>query len=297
MNRRSRSLLVCAGRRRALVRGLLLLVTVGLLLPGCTRFFYNKIDTFIVWKVGGYVSLTGEQKDRLRADLQGHLDVVRYNEMPRLATLIGNHAREIEAGPVAAATFDARYNEALAIYDEFMLGIVPLAERFLRGLSDEQIAEFFANLDEVNDEMYAEYSGRAPDERETNRNKSALKAIREYTGKLTPEQEQLVTDALARMEDASEEWIAYQREWQRRFRALVTERPDGDAYRAELTQLFVYPRHLHSQEYRERVNSNRVILNAMLEELLAGLSERQRDRVVAELDSYAELLRELAASG
>ncbi len=285
------------GHTGAALRALCIVVALALVLPGCTRFLYNKIDTFIVWKVGGYVSLTREQKQALKTDLQSHLDYVRFNDLPRMAALLDRHAREIESGVVTAATFDARYNEAMALYDDFMLGIVPLSERFLRGLSDAQIAEFFANLDEINDEMYEEYSGRTPEEREANRNKSALKAVREFTGRLTSEQEEIVTGALARMEDASEEWIDYQREWQRRFRVLVTERPPAEEYHRELTQLFVYPRQLHSREYRERVNRNRAILNTMLEDLLASLSDRQRENVVEELDDYVEFLEDLAANG
>jgi hypothetical protein len=247
--------------------------------------------------VGGYVSLTDAQKQALKADLQERLDFVRLNEMPRMADLLERHAREVATGTVTPSTYDARYREVMALYDEFMLGIVPLSERFLRGLSDAQLEELFTNLAEINDEMYEEYSGRTAEEREKNRNRAALKAIRDFTGRLSDEQELLVTDALARMDDASEEWIAYQREWQRRFRELVESRPPPAEYRRELTQLFVYPRDLHSPEYRARVDANRGIMNAMLAELVASLSDRQRERAVDELGDWVELLRGLAAAG
>lgn len=292
------SLLTGVWRLVSGLRHALLLGFVALFLAACsTKFLYNKLDTFIIWKLNGFVSLTGEQKEALKADLQTHLDSVRLNDLPRFAALAETTAREVEAGPVTAEQIDRRYIEVLDAYDQFMFDIVPLAERFLRSLSDEQIEEFFANLDEINDEMYEDYSGRTAEEREKNRNKSALRGIGEFTGRLTDEQEFLITDALARMDDASVQWIDYQRIWQERFRALVTEKPPLPEYRAELTALFVYPRNLHSDEYRRIVDGNRAILNDMLSELLSGLSERQRARTVKKLDGYVELLTGLAEAG
>ena len=273
----------------------LLLGALALILGGCSsRFLYNKLDSLIVWRVQSYVSLTADQKRDLKADIQAHLDHVRVYEMPRAATLIEQSVQQLESGPVTVAMMDARYREALQVYDGLMLGIVPLSERFLRSLSEDQISEYFVSIDELNDEMYEDYSGRTPEAREENRNRSALKTAQKFFGKLSDEQEALITGALARMEDASEEWIDYQRLWQQRFRELIQERPVADVYRARLTDLFVYPRNLHSAEYRARVDGNRVILTAMLEELFTSLSDSQRKRAVKKLNGYAELLRELA---
>lgn len=270
----------------------------SLLLSSCSsNFFYDKLDTLIVWQVQDYVRLTDPQKRALKADLQVQLDFIRRNEMPRAARLFERSARDLEAGDVTAALLDARYYEALELYDGLLGGIVPLSERFLRSLSEEQVAELFANLDELNDEMYDEYSGSTVAEREKNRNKSAIKSIQGFTGRLSNKQRSLVTDALARMDDASEEWIDYQRLWQSKFRELVQSRPPAKEYRQALTELFVNPRNLHSEEYRQRVHNNRMILNGMLEELLAGLSDRQRKRAVRKLDGYADMLDELAAVG
>jgi hypothetical protein len=272
-----------------------LLGALALILGGCSsRFLYNKLDSLIVWRVQSYVSLTAEQKRDLKTDLQAHLDRIRLDEMPRAVALLEQSARQLESGPVTVAMMDARYREAQQVYDGLMLGIVPLAERFLRSLSEDQISEYFANIDELNDEMYDDYSGRTPDVREENRNRSALKMAKKFFGELSDEQQQLITGTLAGMEDASEEWIDYQRLWQQHFRELMQERPVADIYRARLTDLFVYPRNLHSAEYRARVDGNRVILNGMLEELFASLSDSQRQRAVKKLNGYADLLRELA---
>lgn len=270
----------------------LVLVTV----TGCsTRFVYERIDWFVVWRIGGYVTLTSEQKENLKEDVQAHLDYVRVNQMPAAARLLRDMQADLNSGYVTAEMIDGRYNDMLAQYDEFMLGIIEPSMRFLRSLDEEQIAELFENLEKINQEMYEEYSGRTPEEREKNRNKSAVKGMQDWTGKLSDDQKQILRDALARMDDASEQWIDYQREWQRRFRELLETRPPEEEYRRELTQLFVYPRDLHSPEYRARVDGNRAILNDALAELFTNMTDKQRSRMTDELERWAEDLDRLAA--
>lgn len=262
-----------------------------------TNFFYERIDWFVVWRVNGYVSLNEQQKATLKADVNERLQYIRVNDLPRISRLLRKTAMDVNSGYVTVDMIDARYNEMLEEFDRFMLGIVPLSLRLLRSLDEEQVAELFENLDELNDEMYEEYSGRTSEEREKNRNKSAIKSTQRWTGRLSDDQRALITDALARMEDSSEQWIAYQREWQLRFRTLIETRPPEDEYREQLTRLFVYPRSFHSPEYRVIVDSNRAILNDMMAELFTNLSDKQRKLVVGDLDSYADDLILLSVAG
>jgi hypothetical protein len=260
-----------------------------------TRFIYNQLDWFVVWKIGGYVSLEDEQKAALKTDVHDHLEYVRVNDMPRVAALLDQTAREIESGYISSEMIDARYQEMLGLFDEFMLAIVPITSKFLRSLDEEQIEELFVNLDEINEEMYEDYSGRTPEEREKNRNKSAIRSMQDFTGKLNAEQKELLRTSLANMEDSSEQWIDYQREWQTRFRNLIETRPSEEEYRAELTQLFVYPRNFHTPEYRTIVDANRVIFIEMMAELINGLSDKQRKRMVKKVDGWRKDLLKLSA--
>jgi len=259
-----------------------------------TRFLYNKIDTLVVWKIGGYVSLSKPQKEELKRQLSDQLELVRLDQMPRVASVLDTMARDVESGYVTPQMLDDGYRQMLGLMDEFMLGIVPVSEWFLLSLSDEQVAELFENFEDLNQEMYEDYSGPTDEERKENRNKSAIKMTQRFTGRLSDEQQLLITDALAQMGDSSEEWIDYQREWQRRFRDLVENPPPSQAFRDELILLFVYPRNFHTPEYLATVDANRKIFNDMLAELLTGLTDKQRSRVTEKLDGYKEMLTQLS---
>lgn len=279
------------------VRSLCVVLSL-LLVAGCsTNFFYERIDWFVVWRVNSYVSLTDEQKATLKQDVSDRLEYMRVNDLPRMAEFLRSAAVEIDSGYVTPEMLHARYDQMMMEFDQFMLGVVPIALQFLRSLDEEQVNELFEKFEETNQEMYEEYSGRTPEEREKNRNKSAIKSTQEWTGRLNNDQKQLIKDALAEMDDASEQWIEYQREWQRRFRELIETRPPEAEYRAELTQLFVYPRDLHSDEYRAIVDANRDILFVMLAELFSGLTDKQRRKMVKQLNGYADDLMQIAAAG
>ncbi len=279
------------------IRRVITITCLLALLSACsTRFVYNQLDWLIVWQVGGYVTLTDDQKDVLRNDVRNHLENLRTNEMPRMATEISRVAAAVGADEFTATEVDATYHRILALGDEFLLGIVPIAAKLLMSLDDEQRKEIFENLDDLNDEMYDEYSGVTPEKRRKNRNKSAIRNIKRFTGRLSEEQTALVDDALASMADASEEWIEYQRDWQRRFRELLEANPPQAEFEPRLTELIVYPRNYHSPEYRLRVDGNRQMLNQMLEDLSASLSDKQRRRAVDKLESYASRLTRLANS-
>jgi FtsZ-interacting cell division protein YlmF len=203
-------------------------------------------------------------------------------------------AEDINSRAVTPQMVDARFHEMSTMMEAVMTGIVPDSEWLLQSLSDEQIRELSENLAELNEEMYEEYSGRTEEERRERRNKSSVRAIQRFTGRLTEAQKELVTSALQRMTDSSEQWIGYQREWQQRFTDLITNPPPGEEFREQLTVLLVYPRRFHSPEYTAAVEANRAIFNIMMADLLNGLSDRQCARMTETVTEYAETLNRLS---
>jgi hypothetical protein len=270
------------------------LVGVAFVSACSTNYLYERLDWFVVWRVGGMVTLSDAQEEALQGDVQAYLDRIRVDEMPRAADLIRGMMLQIEAGGIKPDDIDRRYHEGMKLFEEITLGIVPISKDFLLSLSEEQIEELVESFYEMNDEMYDEYSGRIPEEREKNRNRSAIKGVQGFTGPLSEEQKELIKSRIAGMEDSSERWIDYQRVWQDQFKALLLKRPAEPKFTEELTTLFVYPRKFHSPEYKAIVEENRQILNVMIADLLASLTPKQQDHMLEELDEYVQLLMKLS---
>ncbi|MDP6436972.1 MAG: DUF6279 family lipoprotein [Gammaproteobacteria bacterium] len=259
-----------------------------------TNYLYERLDWFVVWRVGSIVTLTDVQEETLQEDVQAYLDKIRVDEMPRAADNIRSMMLQIEAGDITPDDIDRRYQEGMEFFEEIILGIVPISRDFLLSLSDEQVEELVESFYEMNDEMYDEYSGRTAEEREKNRDRSAVRGVQGFTGRLSDEQKELIKSRIASMEDSSERWIDYQRVWQDQFKALLLERPAEPQITEELTALLVYPRKFHSPEYKAIVEKNRQILNVMIADLFATLTPKQRDHMLGELDEYVQLLMKLS---
>jgi len=284
-----------SGQGAARYRQVIVVLSCLVLLAGCsTRFLYDQLDRLVVWKVNSYVSLSGEQKDGLSERVSDYLNLVRQNDLPQLAAILESTATDVQGNQVTVESLNLGYIDMIALTDRLLAGVVPISAWLLSDLSDEQIAELFENFEELNQDMYEEYSGRSEEERRKNRNRSSIKMTQRFTGRLSREQKDLITGSLAEMEDASEEWIGYQRLWQQRFRDLIEAQPPLQEFEDELEQLFVYPRNMHTAEYRARVDRNRQRFNAMLEELIDGLTDRQRARTVDKLHGYEKMLLKLA---
>jgi uncharacterized membrane protein YkvA (DUF1232 family) len=266
-------------------------------LAGClsTRFIYNQIDWLTVWYLSDVFDLRGEQKDELRLIVARNLDWVRTEQLPEYARLL----REVDAGAqdgsLSVAQLESHFGEMIAMWDRFLRRVIPDMAYFLGLLDDEQVASFVANSAEKNEELWEEYAGDSAEERLERREKSAIKNLQRFTGRLTDPQRALIRGHLARMYDNSAEWMAGRREWQKNFQALVLERPPQSEFEARLRGMMLDPNAVDSEDYRRQVDANRVILFEMFIDLVASLDAKQRQRLSERLLGFAEDFERLAA--
>ena len=271
--------------RRCLTLPFLLVVLISV--SGCsTRFTYNQLDWVTVWYVDRYFSLTEEQETELRTAVDRNLEWHRHTQLPRYA----DFCRQLDSeagGQFTAELMRARYDQMLSFWDDFMLHIVLDAQVFLMGLMPQQIEEIFEKMEKSNQEMYEEYSGDNTERRQQRRDKAAIRGIQMFTGKLNKEQREFVKASTASMLDANEDLIENRRIWQQRFRQLLENQPPPNKFHAELTELFVYPRNAHDEDYRRRVEYNLGIFLNMAVTLDGLLTDAQRKRMSRRLNNYA----------
>ena len=275
---------------------LLFLLPILLSVSGCTtRFIYNRLDWVTVWYMDRYFSLTHEQETKLRGLVARNLDWHRRTQLPRYAEFCRQLDRQT-GGRLTPETMRARYDEMLTFWDDFMLHVIPDAQVFLMSLTPAELETAFEKMEEANQELYDEYSGDTKQRRQKRRDKAAIRGIQMFTGKLNKQQQELVKASTASMLDASEDWIENRRVWQQRFRQLLESQRPPDEFRAELTELFVYPRNAHDEDYRRRVEHNLDIFFHMVVTLDRQLTNAQRKRMSRRLNNYARDFELLAAA-
>jgi len=273
----------------------IVILILCLVLSGCigARFVYNQLDWFTVFYVSGLFDLDKEQKEDLRATVDGHFQWHREHQLPQYAAFCRDLDEQM-GGTITPEMLELRYQKMLVIWDEFMVYTMPDAAAFLLSLRDEQIDDFLANVEEDNEELRDEYGGRSLEERLERREKAAIKGIQRVTGRLNEDQKELIRSYMGTLHDNSEEWLKRRRQWQTDFRDLLQSRPPEPEFSARLNKLMLEPNADDGEEYRRKVDENRQIIFEMISALSGQLTDKQRKRVRNRLQGYAEDFEYLA---
>lgn len=285
-----------AGRRHGWSKCLLPAV-LCLLLTGClsTRFVFNQLDWVISWRLNALFSLDQSQEERLRESVARNLDWVRTEQIPAYANLLLSVDQDVNSGNFSPATVETHYQAVIRLWDDFLRHVIPDAAEFLAGLSPEQVDDFIANLEENNEELWKDYAGSTPAQRQRSREKMIVKNVQRFTGRLGRDQKALIAGYVARMHDNSEEWMAGRQRWQQEFRTLLLEYPPADVYAERLLALGLNPNEADASDYRRRVDENRSLVFQMFTALVQSLTDKQRGRLTRQLNELASDLNAIAA--
>ena len=249
-------------------------------LAGCsaTRIVYNKLDWILVWYISDFFTLDDAQQDHLETVVERNLEWHRRDQLPKYAQLLREIERNFSADVVTLEMLERYHAHSMVLWDEFIVQITPDMTEFFRTLSQEQIDEFIANLEESNQDLWEEYAGKTPEERLERRQKSTIKGIERFFGRLSDEQQELIHSYQASLHDVSLDWMASRRQWQQDFRDLIVERPPEPEFSDQMMRLMLEPNSDDSPEYRRRVEENRQTIMAMMVALSADLTDKQRKR-------------------
>jgi hypothetical protein len=285
-----------AGGRGFRWRSLPLVLLASLLLTGCVvRIAYGQLDWLTRWSVDSYLDLNASQ-ERLVSEIIGrNLAWHRATELPQYA----DYLRELRAGvagPVSAEFIAQQYSLTLVIWDRTLQQLSPDIARLLLTLDDEQVSEFFDELEERNAELIEEYSASAPDARRKKQDRSIIRAFRWFVGALSPEQEAVVKSHTAGMHDLTGQWLQRRRAWQSAFHELLAGRSGNTAFEKQLTELLLDPNRFDSAEYRRLVAANREVAFAMTADVLSSLNPKQRKHLDDRLSGLARDFDELAVA-
>ncbi|MBT8442288.1 MAG: hypothetical protein KJO76_07875 [Gammaproteobacteria bacterium] len=259
-----------------------------LFLAACstTRFAYNQLDWIVVWYLNGYFSLDETQEAELRDAVQRNLEWHRRSQLPKYAAFARQVDRDI-AGPMTTDLLEQRLDEATGFLDAALRYMLPDVSAFFLMLSDEQIDEFIANLEDDNKELWTDYGGETPEERLERRERAAFKGFKRVFGRLNVEQKTLIRTYMANMHDVSEYWIESRRRWQVDFRDLMIERPPEPEFSERLTALMIDPNRTDDPGYRDKVEENKSVFMEMTVALIGILTDKQRARFSDKMKSFA----------
>jgi hypothetical protein len=268
------------------------LVICLLLLPACTNtFIYNQLDWLIPWYVDDYVDLTRVQKKDLKAGLKSTL---RWHRAEELASylLIINRIEEDLQRPVTGATVQSWANQALAAWERVEARMLPLAFELGADLSDQQMQGFIDKLWEQQEEFEEEYLERDDLEYIEDGYETLEENSRDFLGRLSPEQKQLLQLAAESLRRFDYAWLEERRAWLEELQGYLKREP---GWQQAILDAIEVREQARETRYSEAYLYNQGIINGAIAGALNLRSDKQSARLQRALDHFREDLNTLIA--
>ncbi len=265
-----------------------------LALAGCgLGIVYPRLDTIVAYYVEGLVTLDDAQSSQLDSLLTESLDRHRASELDRYATFLAGLAGSVETSADAVV-----WQEAIRQTDVFWRDIgrelAPVAIGIGRTLTDEQVVELLANLEQRDEEEWQEYGELTPAQQVARRQKRVRRTLERFTGRLDARQRALVDMHAAGAGSFMAEWRDNRRVWRETLAAALAVRNSGEEFARRMTTLVVRPDELWTPRYRAAIERRRTEAIGLLAALDATLTPDQRASVRRRLTSLADELARLA---
>ncbi|MGB7904553.1 MAG: DUF6279 family lipoprotein [Steroidobacteraceae bacterium] len=280
--------------RRWIARSLLtVLLLAGL--AGCgASIVYPRLDSLVGLYLRGLVSLDGSQSASLARTLEHNLEWHRSEELERYDAFLQGLASQVRAGVTRASLEDAAQQAEVywrRIFEQAAPGYTSLAVT----LSDRQVRELLAGLQQADEETWRDYSEKTPEERRSRREKSLRKNIERMTGPLSPQQRQLVRDYARTARPFMFEWRENRRLWREELAATLRVRSGPRAaFDERMRVLIAEPDRLWTPGYRNVIATSRSDFLDLLVQLDASLTPQQRVVTEDRLLTLAKEVRDLA---
>ncbi|MYM64479.1 DUF6279 family lipoprotein [Pseudomaricurvus sp. HS19] len=249
-----------------------LLALILLLLAGCssTTFIYNRLDFFIPWYLGRYVDLNHEQDQHLDELLDPFLVWHRDEELPAYLEWLDRAGEQLKQEITAAqlAELGGEIQQAWGrIESRGLEWMITLGET----LSDQQMAEFMAELRQQQVE-YAEDFDRNDEDYRENVRENLEGSMEKFLGQLNGAQEQMLDRAVAQLQRSDQVWLAERARWLDLLDRILQRQP---GWQDELRHAVATQGEFYSAEYRAVYQYNSEVLYGVIAEVLNSRSDKQ----------------------
>jgi hypothetical protein len=278
---------------------LLALLACAIALGGCSllRLGYGQLDTIAAWMADDYFDLEPQQRDEFFKRF-GRLHAWhRYEQLPDYAAFLKEIQSRVQKG--------VGRDDVIWATDGIFARYRTLAQRgaddaaaLLTTLTPQQIETLRKKWEKDNRRFFREHKlDGTPAERQKARVTRAVKQVTEWTGRLTPEQEEQVAALVAAVPAIEQMRYEDRHRRQREFLALLEQRGDSAAFAAKLRHWLTNWEEGRAPQYA-RIQAEwlekRAVYFVGVERML---TPQQRATLAQRLQRYIDDFTQLAGSG
>lgn len=273
-----------------------MLTLLVLVVSGCTaRLAWNFGDRLIVREADKIVSLDRDQKASLRTDARALLDWHCATQMPAYDEWLAVLRDDLETSDRNLA-FDEHIDHLMTFWETLMIRLWPVAADTLAGFSHEQVdalAEYFReDIEEgINDYVEPDLETRYDERAE-----SIIDRLEGLLGDLEPGQVERIERWSREIEPYEQPWLDNRARWQAALLEALAQRRDRPAFDRRIQRLLVEPERLHSDAYRELIDTNAERTLRAVSDIMAVRTDRQQDHLARRLSRFQATTRRLACA-
>ncbi|MCG7533542.1 DUF6279 family lipoprotein [Pseudoalteromonas sp. OOF1S-7] len=273
----------------------LLMVLALLTMTGCsTKFIYKNADWLSYWYLDDYVSMTDEQEAQFDTRLLSWLEWHKTQELTRYAEQLTLLKSDIENDKITLARIEYHQTQMLAHWYRLRGKVVPDLVDMAPMLSETQAKELFDALAEGEAERAEKRAKRSEQKKHKRWLREREKNLKRWIGKLSAEQESRIAQLYDQQSSTADLWTDYRTRYQGELRALFAQSERGDVFKARLSELLMAPEVFRSEQLNQAQVKNRQANHQYLLDVYMSLSEKQKKRLVSELEEVIEDIQSLA---
>ncbi|MGG5874008.1 DUF6279 family lipoprotein [Pseudomonas peli] len=274
------------------VKTLLLLLCLSLLISACSRagLAYRNLDWLVPWRLNDYLNLNSQQQAWLKPRLQTHLQWHCSAELPRYIEWLQTTESILAQPQPDSAQLLEQFAQFDAALKRIGVEVTPTAIELLKGLSEQQVNELYAAIDEDNLEDRQDFLDPPLATQISERQTRMQERLRPWFGRLNNAQIEHIAVWANGLGEQNRLWLENRQLWQAELRKVVAERESAD-FAERLTRLLQQRESFYSDEYRASYGRSRQALATLFSQLLSSSDEAQRERMSHRL---RDLRRDLA---
>ena len=274
------------------VKTLLLVLCLSLLISACSRagLAYRNLDWLVPWRLNDYLNLDSQQQAWLKPRLQTHLQWHCSAELPRYIDWLQTSESILAQPQPDSAQLLEQFAQFDAALKRIGVEITPTAIELLQGLSEQQVSELYAAIDEDNLEDRQDFLDPPLATQISERQTRMQERLRPWLGRLNNAQTEHIAAWANNLGEQNRLWLENRQLWQAELRKVVAERDSAD-FSERLTRLLQQRESFYSDEYRASYGRSRQALATLFSQLLSSSDEAQRERLSHRL---RDLRRDLA---
>ena len=274
------------------VKTLLLLLCLSLLISACSRagLAYRNLDWLVPWRLNDYLNLDSQQQAWLKPRLQTHLQWHCSAELPRYIDWLQTTESILAQPQPNSAQLLEQFAQFDAALNRIGVEITPTAIELLHGLSEQQVNELYAAMDEDNLEDRQDFLDPPLATQISERQTRMQERLRPWLGRLNSAQTEHIATWANSLGEQNRLWLENRQLWQAELRKVVAERDSAD-FAERVTRLLQQRESFYSDEYRASYGRSRQALATLFSQLLSNSDEAQRERLNHRL---RDLRRDLA---